>query len=399
MPLINNNRLFDRLINQITSVEDSGTTMSTQDDVPQSGTTMSNEQSDNNYFNELIGGATNRNGRYYPNSMINGWDWPYTIPAPELINNHSINVSSNFRSYLESVVVSDDVYINHCKSIKILADFLLNKRHTDKFDLLNKEIFKNINSISELPEGYVSFNNNQQMKLGRILNRIFRICISTDNYDESYYIERVINDYKSWNYDDSKFEFKYLEGYKILEGYSSDRQICNSSSLGGSCMNNRHNFLELYTNNEEKVSLLILVDKSGFIHGRALIWELDNSSHTYMDRVYVAKDSIENIFVKYARKNKMIYRTSRAEEDFMLFIPKGDKYIKKSNYKYKMDVKLNTNGIKQYPYLDSLYIKIKGKNVVTNKLGFNIIVRYNTLRRTGGEMGRLRCKVFGKLRP
>lgn len=334
------------------------------------------------------------NGRRYPR-----YSNSYFIPSLQpRIKNHSINVSDNLRTFLQSIYTNDNVYITRCKSIKILADFLLNERNDDKFKLLNEKIFKGVKSISELPDGYINFNGKQKMKLGRILNGIWKTIIGSSSYDESYYIERVINDYKSWNYNKNDFDFKYLEGNDILDGYNRNKQIYNSSNMGNSCMNDKHYILGLYTQNEDKLSLLVLMDKSGKIHGRALVWELDNPSLTYMDRIYVSKDSIENIFVKYARDHNMIYRTSGYDEYFQVFIPKGDgKYEKKCNTKYKMSVKLKTRGLKYFPFMDSLNIKTKN-GILTNKLGFNIIVWYNTLQHTGGGMGRLRCRVFGKLR-
>ena len=315
------------------------------------------------------------NGRRYSNfnrynNRYNRYNRYNIPPAQPRINNHSINISINFNIFLENVYSSDDVYIYTCKSMRILSEFLLNKRKDYNFQDLNKGIFKGVKSISELPDGYVSLNGNQKIKLGRILNGINKMIHNKDTYKDSYYIEKVINEYKSWNYD--------------------------SAVMRNSCMNNMHGYLTLYTQNEDKISLLVLIDKkSGLILGRALTWELDNSPYIYMDRIYSAKDDIQNIFIKYARRNKMIYRTSRAEDNFMLYVPNGDKYEKMVNTKYKMNVKLNTKGVKYYPYFDSLYIKTKSKTF-TNKLGFNIIIRYNTMRRTGGNISKTRLKIFSK---
>ena len=390
MPINNineTNRLLNELLESINNPNENNTYTSLD-----SGSTIT-EGPDNfveeEYNNSYVGIG---NGRRHSN-----FDFNYNIPPlPHIIRNHSINISNNFLTYLESIYNTDNINIINCKSIRILADFLLNRESNVKFNLLNEKIFKGVKSIKELPDGYVNFNGNQQMKLGRILNGIWKIINNVNSYDESYYIERVINIYKSWNYNKKEFNFKYLEGADILNGYSRNKQIYNSSTLRGSCMNDKFNYLKLYTKNIDKLSLLVLIDKLGHIHGRALVWELDDPSLVFMDRIYVSKDSIENVFIKYARDHNMIYRTSAADDWFDVFIPKGDgKYERKCNKKYRMNIKLKTKGIKYYPYMDSLNIKTKRK-IFTNKLGFNIIVRYNKLQGTGGNISSLKLRILKK---
>lgn len=380
MPL--DNRLLNSLIEEATNRVQTRTSTTTS--ITSTTTTREN--------GEIIG-----NGRRYPN-FGRGRFGRYNIPPPPLrIENHSIDISIDFINFLEYTYNSNDFNIYSCKSIIILSEFLLNKREDYNFQDLNKGIFKGVKSIRNLPDGYVSLNGKQKIKLGRILNGIYKLFYNSKNYDESYYIEKVINEYKSWNYDLDNFEFKYLDGTDILDGYTTSKQIGISSVMRNSCMNNMHSLLTIYTQNVDKISLLVLIDKrTNLILGRALIWELDNSQYRFMDRIYSAKDDIQNMFIQHARKNKMIYRTSRAEDDFMLFVPIGDdKYKRIINTKYKLSVKLNTKGIKKYPYFDSLYIKTKSK-IFTNKLGFNIFVRYNTMKYTHGDTSRIKIRFFSK---
>ena len=129
-------------------------------------------------------------------------------------------------------------------------------------------------------------------------------------------------------------------------------------------------FLELMVRNPELVNMLILKDDANKLRGRALVWNLtEPSGRIFMDRIYVSKDSIENIFVKYARDHNMVYRTSAADNYFKVFVPKGDgKYEKKCNTKFRMSVKLKTKGVKHYPFMDNLIIKNKNEPF-NNKLG------------------------------
>lgn len=241
---------------------------------------------------------------------------------------------------------------------KLLSTLILsdNRTRLNTFQTL----FSKSYSIEESDNGYLSIDRGKQkIRLGKVLN----ILISQDSYNTtpsyvlSRNIENIINAYKSFYDFDKKFKFVEYRGEKILDGYDRMNFYQNSWSddgtmLFGSCMNNKYRLLDLYVYNEDKVSLLAVEDKDGRIHGRSLIWDLDNPYDVFMDRVYFHEDFIINAFHNYAKQNGWLYRTQKVS---------GYKWLK-DNIEYdtkdiRMSVKLYTKGIKYYPYMDSLCYK------------------------------------------
>lgn len=230
-------------------------------------------------------------------------------------------------------------------------------------------IFKDVKKIDICDDGYLLFNNSYKIKFGRFVLKILKIV--WENVDFKFrvnpYIESYVDDYKSWYKINSNLEFKYLKGEDILEAYSTRnyKNVHFDNMLSASCMNNHFSSLDLYVKNPDKINLLVLVDDKNKIYGRALVWKLDNKPYLFMDRIYSIDNYINNIFIDYAKKNKIAYRSNKFATKFKIYLPNGKTFY---NKKIKFKVKLNTKEIYKYPYIDTMFNWNKLTNKFTNKI-------------------------------
>jgi len=189
-------------------------------------------------------------------------------------------------------------------------------------------------------------HDRKRMKIGRLINKIF-----PESNNEN--LERFVNQYKSVIRENKTF-FKVLNGDNIVYYYSEDNTK-QAGTLGKSCMkyDRCKEYLDLYKNNPEKISLLILFDKTNpDAIGRALLWKLDSHNCILMDKIYTANDSDKNLFKRYAMDNG-IFLTKHDDVDNGL---KGFySILKPKKYKY-------------YPYLDTLYIYQPSNGIITDTI-------------------------------
>lgn len=174
--------------------------------------------------------------------------------------------------------------------------------------------------------------------IGRFVNRVSE---KGGKKLEPSEIEKFVNTYKS-RFDSLKSgesRFEEVSGEIIKHWYSSDNYESVSGQLGNSCMRSPRykNFFNIYTQNPEVCSLLILRSAENYdkICGRALVWKLSDGK-TYMDRVYVIRDSDFQSYDDYAKKRGWLNEESMGYKDF-------------SN----MVVKLKHWKFEQYPYMDT----------------------------------------------
>ena len=188
----------------------------------------------------------------------------------------------------------------------------------------------------------------QETTIGRLVQRTLK------KLNKSYTskdIENFVNKFKSevkvlqnrMNY------FELVSGDDIAYWYSEDRYYNHRGTLQSSCMryDNCQTFFGIYTDNPDKVSLLILKseDSENEIKDRALVWKLDNGD-TFMDRVYYTFDEDLELFIKYANKNNWVYKAlQKSDSEFM---KNGEKYIK------ELKVSLDEVEFDEYPYVDTL---------------------------------------------
>ena len=124
-------------------------------------------------------------------------------------------------------------------------------------------------------------------------------------------------------------------------------------ALGGSCMADEgKSTFRVYTENQKKVQLLILIDGDGKIHGRALVWKLKESpceAKYFMDRVYTNADSDVIKFKNFAEEKGFLYKLKNNSyiEDNIKFMYKGKPLM--GEVKVKLD-----GDFKNYPFIDTM---------------------------------------------
>lgn len=172
-------------------------------------------------------------------------------------------------------------------------------------------------------------------KIGKWVTHIYKDVYKTTDFTPSQ-IEEFSNAYKA-TYDaiDIAPEFVILKGDDIKWGYLEDNYAEGSGTLANSCMrySNCQRYFDIYTENEDVCSLLVLKDSNNKVKGRALLWVLDDGD-LYMDRIYIANDSDKYLFVEWAdehnyRQYSNDYKSKSVEvgEDSYDYYPYMDTFI------------------------------------------------------------------------
>ena len=178
-------------------------------------------------------------------------------------------------------------------------------------------------------------------------------------------LEAFVNTYKAAE-SSSNMEFRLVKGEEIAKYYNNQYYLSDKGSLGSSCMAEKgKKTFKLYTQNETKVQLLILVDKeTDNICGRALVWKLKNSpceSNFFMDRVYSNNDSDVIKFKKFANENRFLYKkymNSHTSSNVEFVYGGKDVYG-------EITVKLNGD-VDKAPFVDTLCFLNKQQNTLSN---------------------------------
>lgn len=173
--------------------------------------------------------------------------------------------------------------------------------------VINKKGIVSLNDNSKLP--WIESRN--KMKIGRLAKSL--LTLSGENFTDAD-IENFVNDYKSTikiiNDEFSKFDI--VTGNDIIHFYGVDQYSHGDGKgeLGNSCMRDvPSEYLQIYKDNPEVCSLVILYDDNGIfrdgkyrsekIVGRSLLWT-DVDGDRIMDRIYTALNDDDSLFKKYA---------------------------------------------------------------------------------------------------
>lgn len=217
------------------------------------------------------------------------------------------------------------------------------------------------------------------VRLGRLVRTLFG-----DKFTDIQ-IESFINKFKSKN-TEKKSKFKLYSGKEIEDGYNTNNYSLGSaaSTLGKSCMNDSPNYLQIYVDNPEVVSLLVLVEDQidlvtekivDKIVGRSLIWKITDG-RTLMDRVYYSNDKYAYKFADWANKNKTLRKYANS-----LGSPVIDKKLASS---ISVNLKKDINEYDRFPYMDTLNYAYD--NIITNRRPDDDAVFYILSDVSGGRL-------------
>ena len=239
------------------------------------------------------------------------------------------------------------------------------------FDLVDKEDmvgFVNQSKVKTImddvydnPELPFTMPGRGEVKIGKIVNYICSLVnISVSDSDR----EAFVNAWKA-STEVSTIQFKLISGDDIAKYYNEDKYYNKKGTLGSSCMKDEgKRTFKIYTENPDKVKLLIYVDGDDKIHGRALVWKVKKSpceSKYFMDRVYTNRDSDINRFREFANNEGWFYKKniSSHDGDNVLFVYKGTEVAG--------EVKLKLRGnFSEYPYVDTMCYLSKDKDSLSN---------------------------------
>lgn len=144
-------------------------------------------------------------------------------------------------------------------------------------------------------------------------------------------------------------DFKIVEGDDICHWYNCDNYYSLSGTLGNSCM--KYCECQSYFQVYKDLAKMLICLKDGKLLGRAILWEIDGK--TYMDRVYVCMDYLEEQFYQKAMENKWIIRSSNSllyDGDDQHWLTPDDNY--KSGNVFNLVLKC-LDAYQKFPYMDS----------------------------------------------
>lgn len=263
----------------------------------------------------------------------------------DLLLESKISYNGKFTTVLDNIFMKTNNEISRILLILQNTDVDVDTNNIDTSDKNDVVLFK---SNSRMDRGLES--KPSEIKIGRLVNRILD---ATKNNRPAKDIEEFVNLYKSEidSLGDALQNFKLVKGDDILKYYNINNYVRGDGSLQNSCMSYEFckHFFGIYTENPDKVGMLVYLDILGKVKGRALIWRLDSPNITFMDRIYTTNDYDVNLFIEYANKNDWYYKSSQ-NYSYKSFDIKGSKSFPSN----KLSIKLNNFKFKYYPYLDTL---------------------------------------------
>ena len=231
-----------------------------------------------------------------------------------------------------------DLVLEQIKDNSEVARLLLRKRHPienlvdnhinyisisnsdkTKISYLTSERSQNIISSSPYGEGadeLWSSSRRFHVKPGAFISKLFKNIQPKEVENFSQLFKNAQNNITS--------TFKIVSGSDILHYYHHTSYLRESGSLGNSCMKYdlSQDYLDLYTDNTDKISMLIMVDKNSKLIGRALLWSNDDVK--IMDRIYTIDDeTYQYHFKKWADDNGYWYKKEQKWNNTLFFESKG----------------------------------------------------------------------------
>lgn len=142
-------------------------------------------------------------------------------------------------------------------------------------------------------------------------------------------------------------EWSLVTGEDIRRYYHEKTYRSGSGSLNSSCMryDSHQKFFDLYVANPDQVKLLILLDPSGMLRGRALTWHYPDGM-VVMDRAYSTDRGIRG-FEEHARSNGWHMRSARSGYGVSVIADA------KGNEKKVPPIALPNHQQTMYPFLDT----------------------------------------------
>ncbi|MAN01744.1 MAG: hypothetical protein CMI35_01590 [Owenweeksia sp.] len=198
-------------------------------------------------------------------------------------------------------------------------------------------------------------------KAGKVIRKLFTPEGLKPFKDQD--IEQFSNLFKSFcDATGGYYDFGLVEGEDIRKYYHEDHYSHKFGIVGtlwDSCMRYEccQDYLDIYTENVNTVSMLVLFDEHKAILGRALVWWdvfFKGEARNVMDRIYCVRDCDVEAFKDYADRKGWVYKAAQNCSDKNAFIDQGKKVFD------SVSVDLHYSEFSEYPYMDTFTYKSGG---------------------------------------
>ncbi len=260
------------------------------------------------------------------------------------------------------------VVLEQIKSESLVADLLLKRRHS-KEDLVDDPV--NFISISSQDAGRISYLTSERMgqiepdtywtsgrrfhvKPGGFVSKVFKNLSAKD-------IEIFSNLFRAES-KKPQFTFQIMKGEDIRKYYYYEYHASDYGSLGVSCMRYEscQKMFNLYVENPDKISMIAMMNASGNVMGRALLWDFDGNK--IMDRIYTINDEqLPFYFKKWATENGYLFRSQQNWYNSLQFEKLGGE-----RKLLKLEVNLENFDFRYYPYMDTFKFFNPDTGVLSN---------------------------------
>ena len=240
-------------------------------------------------------------------------------------------------TFIDMTDSNDKVSFIQLNRVKRMYD-LQKKEIEDEGKVLHTTFEQWVERVALSEESSPWKNQRTDLYIGRFVNRVYE---KGGKKIDSTEIERFVNTYKAKfdSFKSGESRFEEVSGEIIKHWYNKNNYETILGQLGNSCMKNPSckNFFNIYTENPEVCSLLILKSEVDLdkICGRALVWKLSDG-RTYLDRVYTVRDSDFQLYEDYAKKRNWLLEEDMEYRDFSNMI------VNLKHWKFE-----------QYPYMDT----------------------------------------------
>lgn len=268
------------------------------------------------------------------------------------------------------ILVSEELrkILTQIESQSAVAALLLKKRHSNE-DLA--EDFVNHISVSSQDKGKISYLTKERAatmdeselwtssrrfhsKPGGFISKVFKNVPAREVEIFSTLFRNVSNRVSA--------DLRVVRGERIRDFYYYEAYAGDCGSLGASCMryDNCQKYMDIYVDNPEIVSMLVMLDDGGALIGRALLWDFDG--YKIMDRIYTANDEkLAFYFKEWATSNNYLFKSNQNWFDTMSFEKIGDK-----KQQLKLAIKLPNIKYRYYPYMDTFKFYDPAAGIICN---------------------------------
>jgi len=208
-------------------------------------------------------------------------------------------------------------------------------------------------------------NGRQDMKVAKMARNLMTELSIIQNDIGPTDFEKFTNLIKSYisvigdeDGEGKKMTFDVINGHKIYDAYldaNYSKILGTDTNLWNSCMryDSCQDYLRIYAENVDVVSLLVANDSNNMVLGRAILWTMDDGKKA-MDTIY-AHETLTASFIQWANDNDYFYKSRQSchHNEFDRHLTNG--YISApcvTLKKYRFD---------EYPYMDTLSILEDGK--------------------------------------